>query len=33
MSTLDSIGMFYFCVQDHDIEDLVDKIVAYGSKQ
>lgn len=26
-------GLFHFCVQDPDIEGLVDKIVAYGGKQ
>lgn len=26
-------GLFHFCVQDPDIENLVDKIVAFGGKQ
>ncbi|MBU2946389.1 lactoylglutathione lyase family protein [Zobellia uliginosa] len=26
-------GLFHFCIQDPNIEDLVDKIVAYGGKQ
>ena len=26
-------GLFHFCVQDPNIEDLVDKIVAHGGKQ
>ena len=26
-------GLFHFCIQDPNIEELVDKIVAYGGKQ
>lgn len=26
-------GLFHFCVQDPDIENLVDKIIAFGGKQ
>jgi lactoylglutathione lyase family protein len=28
-----STGLFHFCVQDPDIENLVDKIVSFGGKQ